>query len=150
MYNQIRLLSYRNKITWRDKEGETTSWKHIIHHEFAHSIDDSRKIWRDNLEKLHNREEYRAIEEEEPYFTKYANTQPGESFAEHGGYISYMLANPEEQSKKMRIHRYGRDENNRITTLEEEITFEEYKQRYPKHYKYFTNIINGGKNDVVA
>ena len=133
-----------DKLMFRDKEGDVTSWKHIIHHEFTHSIDDSRKIWNKGLEKLSSRKEYIEIEKEKSYFTKYANTMTEESFAEHGGYVSYMLSNPKEQSKTITLHHYGRDENDRIKSFEEKITFKQYKQQYPKHYNYFVNLIAGG------
>ena len=137
-----KLTKFLDILLWRDTGDSITSWKHIIHHEFIHSIDDSRRIWREGLEKLSSRRKYMEIEKEEPYFTNYANTLVSESFAEHGGYISYMLANPEEQGKKLTIHHYGRDENNKVISVEEKITFEEYKERYPKHYEYFINLLN--------
>lgn len=139
-----KLKDFLDIITWRDTGDSITSWKHIIHHEFTHSIQDSRKIWYNGLKELHDRDDYTAIDKEENYFTRYANKMKSESFAEHGGYISYMLANPEEQSKKITIHHYDRDENNKIVSIEEKIDFEEYKQRYPKHYKYFVDLIKNG------
>lgn len=139
-----KLKDFLDIIVWRDTGDSITSWKHIIHHEFMHSIQDSRKIWRNGLEELHERDDYQQIDKEENYFTKYANTMVSESFAEHGGYVSYMLANPEEQSKKISIHHYDRDENNKIVSIDEKIDFEEYKKRYPKHYKYFVDLIKNG------
>ena len=69
-----------------------------------------------------------------------------ESFAEHGGYVSYMLANPNEQSKTIKILVPEKDEkgNKSHKKIEEEIDFEEYKTRYPKHYEYFVNLIKKG------
>lgn len=141
-----KLKEFLDILNWRDQPKDKTSWKHAIHHEFTHSIDTSREIWRNDKERLSSRDEYLEIENAEPDFTPYAHGQISEAYAEHGGYISYMLANPEEQSKKIKILTYERDEKGRQTSfkpVQEEIDFEEYKQRYPKHYKYFIKLLNG-------
>ena len=142
-----KLNDFYDIITWRDRGDEKTSWKHIIHHEFTHSIDSSRDIWRNDKERLSSRKEYEEIEKAEPDFTDYAHQQIPEAFAEHGGYISYMLANPEEQSKTIEIIVFERDEQGRqksFSSTKEKITFEEYKKRFPKHYEYFTNLLKDG------
>ena len=141
-----KLKGFYDILTWRDKGNEKTTWKHIIHHEFIHSIDISREIWKNDKERLSYRDEYLKIDNEEPDFTSYAHEKISESFAEHGGYISYMLANPEEQSKKIEICVFERDENGRQKSYiptREQIDFEEYKKRFPKHYEYFTKLLNG-------
>ena len=101
-----------------------------------HSIQDSRKIWRDGLKELHQRDDYRSIDKEENYFTRYANKTVSESFAEHGGYVARMLNNPSEQNMKVEIQIHN--EKGGIT--KKDITFEEYKDMYPLHYEYFTNL----------
>lgn len=141
-----KLKEFLDILNWRDQPQYKTSWKHAIHHEFIHSIDTSRDIWRNDKVRLCSREEYIEIEREEPDFTAYAHQQTSESYAEHGGYISYMLANPEEQSKKIKILVFERDEKGRqksFKPVQEEIDFEEYKRRFPKHYEYFTKLLNG-------
>jgi len=141
-----KLKEFLDILNWRDQPQYKTSWKHAIHHEFTHSIDTSREIWRNDKERLSSRDEYLEIENAEPDFTPYAHGQISEAYAEHGGYISYMLANPEEQSKKIKILTYERDEKGRQTSfkpVQEEIDFEEYKKRFPKHYEYFTKLLNG-------
>ena len=48
---------------------------------------------------------------------------------------------------KGKIVSFERDENGRrrhLTPTYEEITFAEYKKRYPKHYKYFTKLFKEG------
>lgn len=139
-----KLKEFLDILTWRNQPKNITKWKHAIHHEFVHSIDTSRDIWKNDKESLSSRKDFLKIENEEPDFTVYAHTQISESFAEHGGYISYMLANPEEQSKKMEIITYERDEKGRqksFKPIKEEIDFEEYKKRFPKHYEYFTKLL---------
>lgn len=145
-----KLKDFYDIIVWRDKGNEKTSWKHIIHHEFTHSIDTSRDIWRNDKTKLSATKKYLEIEEAEPDFTPYAHEMISEAFAEHGGYISYMLANPEEQSKTIMIYNYERDENGRQVGFKhtsEEINFEEYKKRFPKHYEYFTKLLKEGARE---
>jgi len=142
-----KLKSFGDIINWRDRPQKTTSWKHAIHHEFIHSIDTNRDIWKNDKTRLCSREEYLEIERAEPDFTVYAHEKISESYAEHGGYISYMLANPEEQSKKITILSFERDEKGRRTSfnpIQEEIDFEEYKRRFPKHYEYFTKLLEEG------
>ena len=134
-----KLKDFTDIIKWRNRGDQITNWKHTIHHEFIHSIDDSRSIWKNDERVLSKRKEYLEIQKEERFFTNYSNGDIEESFAEHGGYISYMLANPEEQSKKIPI-RYLDDERKLV---DEEIDFNEYKQRYPKHYKYFIELLGG-------
>lgn len=142
-----KLKDFYDILTWRDKGNEKTSWKHIIHHEFSHSIDISRDIWRNDKTRLSSREDYLKIEKAEPDFTPYAHESISESFAEHAGYLSYMLANPHDQSKTITIYTFERDENGRqigFKPIQEEITFDEYKKRFPKHYEYFTKLLKEG------
>ena len=142
-----KLKEFNDILNWRNRPEQCNKWKHAIHHEFNHSIDSSRDIWKNDKTELSSREEYLEIEKAEPDFTVYAHDSISEAYAEHGGYISYMLANPEEQSKKVKIVSFERDENGRrrhLTPTYEEITFAEYKKRYPKHYKYFTKLFKEG------
>ena len=118
---------------------------HTIHHEFTHSSDHTQEQWdKDDPYPLCYGDEYSKIHlqknnpDDVPGFTWYANTTREESYAEHGGYISYMLANPSEQNKLIHIQ-YLKD-GERIA---KDINFEEYKQLYPKHYKYFIDKFNG-------
>lgn len=132
----------KNAHIWK-RNGENGQWKFTIHHEFTHSIDLSREAWLNsktstNATQLCYSDEYSKIHREEIFFTQYANTKRAESFAEHGGYISYMLANPLEQSKTIPIERI---EKGKI--IKEDINFEQYKKMYPKHYAYFVKLIKG-------
>ena len=138
-----KLKNFYDIINWRDRPEEKVSWKHAIHHEFLHSIDTSRKIWKNDLTRLSDTLEYKSIHEKEPYFTAYANGIRSESFAEHGGFISYMLANPSDQSKVLKIQVPKKDENGRTRIVEEKITFNEYTERYPLHYEYFVKLLKG-------
>ena len=125
---------------WEQKNGHITDWKHTIHHEFTHSIDKTRKKWENNdRHRTCYDEKYDKVHTKEPYFTAYGNQAREESFAEHGGYISNMLQNPTEQSKKITIEYY---EDGKIT--ERDINFKEYKELYPEHYKYFTELFSKG------
>lgn len=134
----------RYAFLWNQEEDMITSWKKTIHHEFTHSIDQTKKEWDDNnhirncytdeYSKIHLKSENK---DDLSGFTWYANTAREESYAEHGGYISYMLANPTEQKKKITIQYYA--DEGKIT---KDINFEEYKQLYPKHYEYFTKKFN--------
>ena len=139
-----KLTKFKDILKWRNRGDQITTWKHTIHHEFTHSIDESRRIWKDNKKVLSRRKEFIEISKAERYFTDYSNGDIEEEFAEHGGYISYMLANPEEQSKKITIHTVKEVDGKR-KYLPEEIDFNEYKQRYPKHYDYFVKLL-GGEN----
>lgn len=140
-----KLTDFFDILDWRDRPEEKVSWKHAIHHEFIHSIDTSRKIWREDLTRLSDTEEYKKIHDKERYFTAYANGIRSESFAEHGGFISYMLANPNDQSKLLKIQVPKKDENGRTRIVEEKINFKQYKEMYPLHYEYFANLLNGGR-----
>lgn len=138
-----KLKDFYDIINWRDRPEEKVSWKHAIHHEFTHSSDISREIWQKDLTRLSDTEEYKKIHEKEKYFTAYANSIRSESFAEHGGFISYMLANPNDQSKLLKIQVPKQDENGRTRVVEEQINFEQYKERYPLHYEYFVKLFKG-------
>jgi len=134
----------RYAFLWNQEEDMITSWKKTIHHEFTHSMDQTKKEWDDN-NHIRNcyTDEYSKVhlksqnKDDLPGFTWYANTKREESYAEHGGYISYMLANPKEQKKKITIQYYT--DEGKIT---KDINFKEYKQLYPKHYEYFTKKFN--------
>lgn len=126
------------KKLWGPSRGLDWDWRHALHHEFAHSIDLSREAFAFQTNELSNSIEYINIHRKEPHFTGYANTRISESFAEHGGYISQMLANPHRQKEKITVKIY---ENHK--KVEKEINFEEYKQLYPEHYEYFTKLIKG-------
>lgn len=131
----------RYAFLWTQDEEHVTEWKRTIHHEFTHSLDQTKKEWDNNdpyrvcygeeYSKVHLRKEN---PDDLPGFTWYANTVREESYAEHGGYISYMLANPSEQNKKITVQYYNEGQS-----IKKDINFEEYKQLYPKHYEYFTN-----------
>lgn len=131
----------RYAFLWTQDEEHVTEWKRTIHHEFTHSLDQTKKEWDNNdpyrvcygeeYSKVHLRKEN---PDDLPGFTWYANTVREESYAEHGGYISYMLANPSEQNKKITVQYYNEEQS-----IKKDINFEEYKQLYPKHYEYFTN-----------
>ena len=126
---------------WEPVPNEARNWKMTIHHEFTHSIDNSReyyegKQWHRDWTELSSSKEYRKILKEEPDFTWYANTQASENFAEHGGYVARMLNNPSEQNKKVEIQIH----NDKGGITEKSITFEEYKDMYPLHYEYFTKL----------
>ena len=140
-----KLKDFFDILHWRDRPEEKVSWKHALHHEFIHSIDTSREIWRNDLTRLSDTQQYRNIHDNEPYFTAYANTIRSESFAEHGGFISYMLANPDDHSKLLKIQVPKKDENGRTRIVEEQINFKQYKERYPLHYEYFVNLLKVGK-----
>ena len=130
---------------WEVEPNNARGWKMTIHHEFTHSIDMNRLRWKNtktsqDATKLCFSDEYSAIYREEQFFTWYANTQRQEAFAEHGGYISYMLSNPAEQNKLITIERIEKGK-----FVKEEINFQQYKKMYPKHYDYFTRLF---KNKV--
>ena len=129
----------RYAFIWEQDPEKITSWKKTIHHEFTHSIDTNKEKWdaNDHTPVSYDEEymsiHHRARTKDLPGFTWYANTQTIESYAEHGGYISYMFANPSEQKKKVTIE--YRTKEGKIT---KDINFEEYKELYPQHYEYFT------------
>lgn len=124
-----------------DKLDEELGWKHAIHHEFTHSGDKTRENYKKKLlHEISFMEEYSKIEKEEPWFTGYANMKRVESFAEHGGFISRMEANPSEQNRKIEIKVY--DENRK--RIVKEITYDEYKKMYPKHHAYFMKKFKEG------
>ena len=125
-------------------ENKVNNWKKAIHHEFVHSADHTQEQWNnDDLVPTCYGEEYSRIHlrKENPDdlngFTWYANTSREESYAEHGGYISYMLSNPSEQNRKITIQ-YSKDGER----FKKDINFEEYKKLYPRHYEYFTKKFN--------
>ena len=119
---------------------EELGWKHAVFHEFVHSGDKTRENWAKKiLNEVSYMEEYSEIEEAEPYFTNYANRKRVESFAEHGGFIARMEANPSEQNRKILIHlpNEGYDGIKKIN-------YEEYKKMYPKHYEFFMRKFKEG------
>ena len=128
------------KTTTIEQEGKIVSWKHTIRHEFMHSSDTTRKRFDEGLDRLCMDEEFREIEREEKYFTDYGNSCFEESFAEHGGYVSSMLDNPEDQMKTIEVTGLFDEE---VGWETKEINFEEYKEMYPKHYAYFKKLILG-------
>ena len=125
---------------WEPRPEDARNWIMTINHEFTHSIDQSREYYqtakKSNVSPLYCSEEYRRIHKAEPDFTWYANTQTSEAFAEHGGYVSMMLNHPELRSKKITIQL--REGKGKTTT--KDITFDEYKNMYPKHYNYFKKL----------
>ena len=120
---------------------EELGWRHALFHEFTHSGDKTRENWqKKSLYEISFMEEYDAIEKEEPYFTSYANSKRVESFAEHGGFIARMEANPKDHNKKIKIEL--RDDNRRHIT--KYINYKEYKEMYPKHYQFFMKKFKEG------
>lgn len=124
---------------WKTKEGHIENWKHAIRHEFTHSIDTSRQRFEDGVKRACYEQEYMDIEHDEKYFTSYANSAIHESYAEHGGYVSYMLDHPEDHAKTITISII---EDNKY--VRKDINFEEYKEMFPKHYEYFRKLCLGG------
>ena len=51
-----------------------------------------------------------------------------------------MEANPSEQNRKILIKVYDKDRNR----IEKEITYDEYKKMYPKHYAFFMKKFKEG------
>ena len=123
---------------WEQDPDDVSGWKRTIHHEFAHSGDLTKEIWDNDGERKCFSDDYIEIHKEEKFFTAYANTMPWEEYAEHGGYVSYMLNNPNDKNKLLTVNRV---EDHKF--VERNITFEEYKELYPKHYEYFKNYFNG-------
>ena len=129
----------RYAFLWEQDPKEITSWKKTIHHELTHSADLTQKTWKkQKFERASYSDEYLEIEKAEPSFTWYANKEYTESFAEHGGYISYMEANPSEQDKliPVKVKEDGK-------TVTKHINYKQYKKMYPKHHKYFTKLFKG-------
>lgn len=124
---------------WKTKEGHIENWKHAIRHEFTHSIDTSRQRFEEGVKRACYEQEYMDIEHDEKYFTSYANSAIHESYAEHGGYVSYMLDHPEDHAKTITISII---EDNKY--VRKDINFEEYKEMFPKHYEYFRKLCLGG------
>jgi hypothetical protein len=130
----------KDSSTWIKHPNDARNWKMTIFHEFVHSGDLSKEIWQNSNLKEHSiRKEYRDIEKEEKGFTWYANKKIDESFAEHGGYIAYMEANPSEQSKRIEVKHL---EDGILVTRD--INYEQYKKMYPKHYEYFMKKFEEG------
>lgn len=131
----------RTAYLWKKDPDNANDWKHVIHHEFTHSIDRSRESYQGiDARPLSHKERFRKVHKKERFFTWYSNTDITEEFAEHGGYISRMHSNPNDQSKKFKVKLYDADENRLIN---KEITFNEYKELYPEHYDYFTKLFKG-------
>ena len=129
--------------------GNARNWIMTIHHEFAHTIDTSDDIvndanltdfWESDSIRLSSDPLYLSAEHQEPHFTWYADTKTSESFAEHIGYVSSMLANPKNQKEKI-CCKFKKRKNGR--EVSDCITFEEYKKYYPKHYEYCTKLLTG-------
>lgn len=125
---------------WKQEEGKISKWRHTIRHEFAHSSDTSRKRFQEGLQRACKDPEYMEIHLEEKYFTEYANSVVHESYAEHGGYVSYMLDHPEDHMKTIKVSGIFDKEKGWET---KEINFEQYKEMYPKHYEYFRKLFLG-------
>ena len=131
----------RYAYLWKKDPDNARDWKHTIHHEFTHSIDLSRESYQlMDIKPLSYKKDFLEIHKKERFFTWYSNTDIKEEFAEHGGYISRMHLNPEEQSKKIAVKLYDADENKLV---KKQITFDEYKELYPEHYDYFTKLFKG-------
>ena len=136
---------------WKHDPDNARGWKMTIFHEFLHSGDLSQWVWEQSdeyqdhtLRAWSRHKEYKEIEEAEKGFTWYGNSKYrkrdySESYAEHGGYIAYMESNPSEQNKKIKIEKY---EDDKIVV--KHITYEEYKEIYPKHYAYFMKKFKEG------
>lgn len=121
---------------------EELGWKHTLHHEFTHSGDVTRENYKNKVPtKISYMKEYVEIQKDEPYFTPYANSKISEAFAEHGGYISRMEANPSEQNRKILIRLRDPETGERI---EKQINYAEYKEMYPKHYEFFMRKFKEG------
>ena len=131
----------RYAYLWKKDPDNARDWKHTIHHEFTHSIDLSRESYQlMDIKPLSYKKDFLEIHKKERFFTWYSNTDIKEEFAEHGGYISRMHLNPNEQSKKIEVKLYDADENKLV---KKQITFDEYKELYPEHYDYFTKLFKG-------
>lgn len=125
-------------------QGGARNWQMTLHHEFAHSIDMSRESFESSLmsheeKRLCWTDEYTEAHRAEPYFTWYADTQRSESFAEHMGYVSRMLANPNEQKLEIKCKYKDPD----LGIVEGKLNFEEYKAVYPKHYEFCRKLLMG-------
>lgn len=134
---------------WIPDDENIIRWKKNIHHEFEHSGDETKELFEsDEYMPLCWSDEYYKVHSEERYFTEYANSERGESWAEHGGYISYMEANPSEQHRLITIQTYDEEQG----FIDKKINYAEYKKMYPKHYEFFMkkhrgemkfNVLNG-------
>ena len=134
--------SKKNSSIWEQDPEKITDWRHALHHEFMHSLDLDRKTWNNAKSEFDRRcfsDEYTKIHQSEPYFTRYANTERWESYAEHGGYVTHMLEHPEEHGKKITLDLV--EDGKRVR---KDIDFKEYKEMYPLHYEYFRTLIEGG------
>ena len=120
----------------RADSGMHTRWKKTLHHEFIHSIDYT-KTYKNGSKRSHNDEKWLEAEKAEKWFTDYANTDAAESYAEHGGYYSYMKANPKEAHLTIEVRGKHYEKV--------KITFEEYKKLYPKHVEYFEELLYSDK-----
>lgn len=123
--------------------GGANNWKKTLHYEFAHSIDWSREMYqKDGVyddDTISWTDQYTEVHNAERWFTPYANTQRTESFAEHMGYVSRMLANPDEQNLKIGCKYKDPD----LGIVDGNITFEEYKLLYPKHFEFCRKLLMG-------
>ena len=117
-----------------DDPNTHTSWKKTLHHELTHSIDHTNTS---NGRRSYNDEKWNAAERLERRFTDYANTEAVESFAEHGGYYSYMKSNPQDHHLTITVR------DNHYQKIK--ITFDEYKKLYPKHVEYFEDLFYSNK-----
>lgn len=119
---------------WIPNDEDILRWKKNIHHEFEHSGDQDQALFDSDDYMPHCwSDEYDEIHQKERYFTEYANSDRSESWAEHGGYISYMEANPSEQHRLITIMVYDEQKG----FVEKKINYSQYKKEYPLHYKYF-------------
>lgn len=119
---------------WIPNDEDILRWKKNIHHEFEHSGDQDLELFNSDDYMPHCwSDEYDEVHLNERYFTEYANSDRSESWAEHGGYISYMEANPSEQHRLITIMVYDEQKG----FVEKKINYSQYKKEYPLHYKYF-------------
>ena len=119
---------------WIPNDEDILRWKKNIHHEFEHSGDQDLELFNSDDYMPHCwSDEYDEVHQKERYFTEYANSDRSESWAEHGGYISYMEANPSEQHRLITIMVYDEQKG----FVEKKINYSQYKKEYPLHYKYF-------------
>lgn len=118
-----------------DGDGGSSSWKKTLHHEFIHSIDYTKT--NGGNRRSYNDEKWTEAQRLERWFTPYANTETTEAYAEHGGYYSYMKANPQDHHLVTKIRNNNYEER--------KITFEEYVKLYPKHVEYFEETLYSNK-----
>lgn len=119
-----------NEKKYSENDNVQMHWKHTIHHEIMHSADITKNNFNNTEDGIgrSGKSDFRKMEMDSLPFTRYSLTNPAECFAEHGGYIKNMLANPELQDKYITI------------AGDEKINFKEYKKKYPEFYNYFKGL----------